>query len=197
MILQRVFSIFPCSPLPSGTCRTPGLSIPYVVFPPLPLSALSSSPFHCALQDGFGQTWWTGNMTIPLQFASFYDRQGIFMWSNCLLDLAPTKGFSNWLRLPSEFWLQTNCGHEHARCTLGKCKMNATCHITADYNLPDKITVTQSMLLSIYVPRISKNNFIQSLSLFLSLSLSLSHTHTHTHTHTNTDTLNYIYFFYC
>ena len=26
---------------------------------------LSSSPFHCALQDGFGQTWWTGDMTIP------------------------------------------------------------------------------------------------------------------------------------
>ena len=28
MIFQPVFSIFPCSPLPSGTCRTPGLSIP-------------------------------------------------------------------------------------------------------------------------------------------------------------------------
>ena len=28
MILQTVLSIFPCSPLPSGTCRTPGLSIP-------------------------------------------------------------------------------------------------------------------------------------------------------------------------
>ena len=28
MILPPVFSIFPCSPLPSGTCRTPGLSIP-------------------------------------------------------------------------------------------------------------------------------------------------------------------------
>ena len=28
MILQPVFSIFPCSLLPSGTCRTPGLSIP-------------------------------------------------------------------------------------------------------------------------------------------------------------------------
>ena len=27
-ILQPVFSIFPCSPLPSGNCRTPGLSIP-------------------------------------------------------------------------------------------------------------------------------------------------------------------------
>ena len=26
------------------------------VFPPLPLSALSSFPFHCALQDAFGQT---------------------------------------------------------------------------------------------------------------------------------------------
>ena len=86
MILQPVSSIFPCSPLPSGTCRTPGLSIPYV-FPPLPLSALSSSLFHCALQDGFGQTWWTENTTIPLQFASLYDRQDVFVWSNCLLDL--------------------------------------------------------------------------------------------------------------
>ena len=60
---------------------------PDVVFPPLPLSALSSSPFHCALQDGFGQTWWTGNMTIPLQFASLYACQEVFVWSNCLLHL--------------------------------------------------------------------------------------------------------------
>ena len=29
MISQPVFSIFPCFPLPSGTCRTPGLSIPW------------------------------------------------------------------------------------------------------------------------------------------------------------------------
>ena len=33
MILQPVFSIFPCSPLPSGTCRTPGLSIPWRCLP--------------------------------------------------------------------------------------------------------------------------------------------------------------------
>ena len=33
MILQPVFSIFPCSPLPSGTCRTPGLSIPWCCLP--------------------------------------------------------------------------------------------------------------------------------------------------------------------
>ena len=30
-------------------------------------------------------------MTIPLQFASLYDRQEIFVWSNCLLD--PGTGF--------------------------------------------------------------------------------------------------------
>ena len=28
-----------------------------------------------------------GDMTIPLQFASLYDDQEIFMWFNCLLDL--------------------------------------------------------------------------------------------------------------
>ena len=56
MIWQPVFSIFPCSPLPSGTWRTPACPFPDVAFPPLPLSALSSLPFHCALEDGFGQT---------------------------------------------------------------------------------------------------------------------------------------------
>ena len=86
IILQPVFSIFSCSPLPSGTCRTPGLSFSWCCLP-TSSSALSSSPYYCALQDGFGQTWWTGNTTIPLQIASFYDRQAIFMWSNCLLDL--------------------------------------------------------------------------------------------------------------
>ena len=55
--------------------------------PPLLLSALSSSPFHCALQGGFCQIWWTGDMIISLQFASLYDGQDIFLWSNCLLDL--------------------------------------------------------------------------------------------------------------
>ena len=33
IILQPVFSIFPCSPLPSGTCRTPGLSIAWCCLP--------------------------------------------------------------------------------------------------------------------------------------------------------------------
>ena len=33
MISQPVFSIFPCSPLPFGTCRTPGLSISWCCLP--------------------------------------------------------------------------------------------------------------------------------------------------------------------
>ena len=33
MILQPFFSTFPCSPLPSGTCWTPGLSIPWCCLP--------------------------------------------------------------------------------------------------------------------------------------------------------------------
>ena len=33
MISQPVYSIFLCSPQPSGTCRTPGLSIPWCCLP--------------------------------------------------------------------------------------------------------------------------------------------------------------------
>ena len=57
MILQPVFSIvFPVRHCPLGLAELQACPFPYVVFPPLPLSALSSSPFHCALQDGFSQT---------------------------------------------------------------------------------------------------------------------------------------------
>ena len=84
MILQPVCSIFPCSPLPS----VQACPFPDVVFPPLPLSALSSSPFHSALQDGFHQIWWAGDKSIPLQSASLYDGKVVFVWSNyCLLDV--------------------------------------------------------------------------------------------------------------
>ena len=56
MILQPVFSIFPVLHYPLGLTEFQACPLPDVVFPPLPLSDLSSSPFHCALQDGFGQT---------------------------------------------------------------------------------------------------------------------------------------------
>ena len=87
IILRPVFSIFPVLHCPLGLGELQACPFPVVVFPPFPLSALSSSSFHCALQDGFGQTWWTGDMTIPLQFAFLYDGQEVFVWSDCLLDL--------------------------------------------------------------------------------------------------------------
>ena len=87
MISQPVFSVFPCSPLPSGTCPTPGLSIPWCCLPISFSVCLVFFPLHCALQDGFGQTWWIGDMTIPLQSAPFYDHQEVFVRSNCVLDL--------------------------------------------------------------------------------------------------------------
>ena len=49
------FSVLHC-PLRLGELQA--CPFPDVVLPPLPLSALSSSPFHCALQDGFWQTWY-------------------------------------------------------------------------------------------------------------------------------------------
>ena len=38
---------------PLGLCKLKACPFPDVVFPPLLLSALSFSPFHCALQNGF------------------------------------------------------------------------------------------------------------------------------------------------
>ena len=73
MISQPVSSNLPVLYCPLGLAELQVCPFPDVVFPPLPLPAVSSSPFHCALQDGFGQTWWTADMTIPLQIASLYD----------------------------------------------------------------------------------------------------------------------------
>ena len=55
MTSQPVFSIFSVlyCPLELGELYT---STRDVVFPPFFLSALSSPPFHCALQGGFDQT---------------------------------------------------------------------------------------------------------------------------------------------
>ena len=94
MISLPVSSIFPCYPLLSGTWRTPGLSIPWCCLPTSSSVCMSSSPFHCALQDGFGQTWWTGDMTIPLQFSSLYHGQ-VFLWSDCLFRNVVTKRIVN------------------------------------------------------------------------------------------------------
>ena len=77
----------PCSPLPSGTWRSQGLSIPWCCPPTSSSVCLVFFPLSLCRARWFWQTWWTGNMTIPLQFASLYDRQEVFVWSDCLLDL--------------------------------------------------------------------------------------------------------------
>ena len=68
-ILHPVSSISSVLHCHLGLGKLQACPFPGVVFPPLFLSASSSSPFHCALQDGFGQTWWMGDMSVPLQFA--------------------------------------------------------------------------------------------------------------------------------
>ena len=55
---------FPVLRCPLGLGKLQACPSPDGVFPLLLLSVLSSCPFHCALQDGFGQTWWTGDMTM-------------------------------------------------------------------------------------------------------------------------------------
>ena len=69
MFSQPVSLIFSHLHCPLGLGELKACPFPDVVFPLLLLSPLSSSPFHCALQDGFGQTWWTGDMSISLRFA--------------------------------------------------------------------------------------------------------------------------------
>ena len=53
MILQPVFSIFPCSPLPSGTCRTPGLSFPWCCLPTSSSVCLVFFPLSLCLSKWF------------------------------------------------------------------------------------------------------------------------------------------------
>ena len=53
MISQQVSSIFPCSPLPSGTWRTPGLSIPWCCLPTSSSVCLVFFPLSLCLAKWF------------------------------------------------------------------------------------------------------------------------------------------------
>ena len=87
MISQPVFSMFLCSPLPSGTWWTPGLSIPWCCFPTSSSVCLVFFPLSLCLERWFWPNWWTGDISMPLHFASLYDSQKFFVKSDRLLDL--------------------------------------------------------------------------------------------------------------
>ena len=53
LLCSRLLSVLDC---PLGLGELQACPFIDVVFPPLRLSAFSTPPFHCALQDGFGQT---------------------------------------------------------------------------------------------------------------------------------------------
>ena len=88
MILQPVCSIFLCSPQPSGTWRSRGRSIPWCC---LPTSSAVCSVFF-SLSQCLARWFWpdlmNGKHDHTTKFASLYDRQTVFVWSNCLLDLS-------------------------------------------------------------------------------------------------------------
>ena len=87
MISQPVSSISLCFPLPSGTWRIPGLSIPWCCLPNSSSVCLVFFPLSLCLARCLHQTWWTGDVSKPVQFASLYDGQEVFVWSDCLLGL--------------------------------------------------------------------------------------------------------------
>ena len=87
MISQPVFSIFPCSPPPSGTCRTPGLSISWCCLPTSFFVRLVFFPLSLCPARWFWPDLMNRRHDHTTAVCVFYHRQEIFMWSNCLLDL--------------------------------------------------------------------------------------------------------------
>ena len=80
MISQPHSSIFPCSPLPSGTWWTPGLSIPWWCLPTASSVCLVFFPLSLCLARWFWLDLMNGRHVHITAVC-------VFMWSNCLLDL--------------------------------------------------------------------------------------------------------------
>ena len=87
MISQPVSSIFPCSPLPSGTCRTPGLSIPWCCLPTSSSVCFVFFPLSKCLARWFWPDAMNRRHNHTTAVSTLYDGQDVFVWSNCLLDL--------------------------------------------------------------------------------------------------------------
>ena len=75
-----------------------------------------------------------GDMTIPLQFASLYDGQEVFMWSDCLLDLGTDFHVGNKDRI-------TNAKLQWPACLPGLAVNDNKCHTEAS------VKVTQTEVL--------------------------------------------------
>ena len=78
MICNQFLPFFPVLHCPLGLSKLQACPLSDVVFPLLLPSALSSFPFHCALQEDSGHTWWMGDVK-PLQFESLCDGP-VFVW---------------------------------------------------------------------------------------------------------------------
>ena len=87
MSLHPVFSIFPCSPLPSGTCWTPGLSISWCCLPTSSSVSFVFFPLSLCLARWFWPDLMNRRHDLTLQFVSLSDGQEVFVWSSCLLDV--------------------------------------------------------------------------------------------------------------
>ena len=99
MISQPFFSSFPCSPLPSGTCRTSGLSIPWCCFPTSSTVCLVFFPVSPCLARWFWPDHttavcvslrWSGLRMILLLARSWH---GLPCWVSVLLGFAKFFGW--------------------------------------------------------------------------------------------------------
>ena len=86
MISQQVSSIFPCSPLPSGTWRTPRLPIPRCCLPTSSSVCLVFSSLSLCLLIWFWPDLINGRHDHTIAVCVSLSGQ-VFVWSDCLLDL--------------------------------------------------------------------------------------------------------------
>ena len=89
LILQPLSSIFLCSPLPTRTWWTPGLSISWCCLPTSSSVCLVFLPLSLCLARWFWPDLinWRHVCTTAV-FGSLYDDHEVFVWCDCLLDLS-------------------------------------------------------------------------------------------------------------
>ena len=90
MTSQPVSSNFLWSPLPYGTLRTPGLSIPWCFLPTTFFFLSAFSLLSLCLARWFWPDLMNGRHVRTLKFPSLYNGQKVLVWSSCLLDFGTT-----------------------------------------------------------------------------------------------------------